>query len=223
MNSRASSINDLMLSYFLGQRSKVEPLTKKQKVILDYIRDFIDNNGYAPSYREIAQYFELSSTGTIAEYVNILAEKGYLTKDAMEARAIQLTPTFDDGVELHSIQLMGIIDAGRPIEAIRTNETIDIPRDMMGKKTFALRVRGESMIEDGILDGDYVIIEQTGSPKNGDIVVALIDNSNATLKRFYDEKANIRLQPANHTMQPMIFKRSRVTIQGKVRGVIRKF
>jgi len=201
----------------------MEPLTKKQKDILEFIRNFIDDNGYAPSYREIAHYFELSSTGTVAEYINILAEKGYLTKDAMEARAIQLTPSFDDGVELHSIQLMGIIDAGRPIEAIRTNETIDIPRDMMGRRTFALRVRGESMIDDGILEGDYVIIEQTLSPKNGDIVVALIDNSNATLKRFYDEKGKIRLQPANKTMQPMFFKKDRVTIQGKVRGVIRKF
>ncbi|MFA7254358.1 MAG: transcriptional repressor LexA [Patescibacteria group bacterium] len=201
----------------------MEPLTRKQKDILDYIRSFIDDNGYAPSYREIAEYFELSSTGTIAEYISILEEKGYLTKDAMEARAIQLTPTFDDGVELHSISLMGIIDAGRPIEAIRTNETIDIPRDMMGRKTFALRVRGESMIEDGILDGDYVIIEQTGSPRNGDIVVALIDNSNATLKRFYDEKNNIRLQPANKTMKPMFFRKDQVTIQGKVKGVIRKF
>ncbi|MCX6808524.1 MAG: transcriptional repressor LexA [Candidatus Berkelbacteria bacterium] len=201
----------------------MEPLTKKQREILDYIRNFIDDNGYAPSYREIAHYFELSSTGTIAEYINILEEKGYLTKDAMEARAIQLTPAFDDGIELHSIQLLGIIDAGRPIEAIRTNETIDIPRDMMGKRTFALRVRGESMIEDGILEGDYVIIEQTSSPKNGEIVVALIDNANATLKRYFDEKANIRLQPANRLMKPLIFKRDRVTIQGKVRGVIRKF
>lgn len=201
----------------------MEPLTRKQKDILEFIRNFIDDNGYAPSYREIAHYFELSSTGTVAEYINILEEKGYLTKDAMEARAIQLTPSFDDGVELHSIQLMGIIDAGRPIEAIRTNETIDIPRDMMGKKTFALRVRGESMIEDGILDGDYVIIEQTSSPRNGEIVVALVDNANATLKRFYDEKNNIRLQPANKTMKPMLFKRDRVTIQGKVKGVIRKF
>jgi len=141
----------------------------------------------------------------------------------MEARTLQLTPTFDDGVELHSVGLMGLIDAGRPIEAIRTNETIDIPRDMMGKHTFALRVRGDSMIDDGILEGDYVIIEQTMSPRNGEIVVALIDNSNATLKRFYDEKDNIRLQPANKTMRAMIFKRNRVTIQGKVKGIIRKF
>jgi len=204
-------------------RYLMETLTKKQKEILEYIRQFIDENGYAPSYREIAAYFELSSTGTIAEYVSILEDKGYLTKEATEARAIQLTPAYDDGVELHSIQLLGIIDAGRPIEAIRTNETIDIPRDMLGRHTFALKVRGESMIDDGILEGDYVIIEQTSSPKNGEIVVALIDNSNATLKRYYSEKNSVRLQPANKTMKPMLFKKNRVTIQGRVKGVIRKF
>jgi repressor LexA len=141
----------------------------------------------------------------------------------MEARAIQLTPRFDDGISILAIPLMGVIDAGRPIEAIRTSETIDIPRDMIGKKTFALRVRGESMIEDGILDGDYIIIEQTSSAKNGDIIVALIDNQNATLKHFYNEQGGIRLQPANKTMKPMHFAKSRVTIQGKVKGIIRKF
>jgi repressor LexA len=198
-------------------------LTRRQKEILEYLRHFIDENGYAPSFREIAYYFEFSSTGTVAEYISILEEKGYITKDAMEARAIQLTPAFDDGLEIFNIPLEGVIDAGRPIEAIRTHETIDIPRDMLGKKTFALRVRGESMVEDGILDGDYVIIEQTNTAKNGDIVVALVDNANATLKRFYNEKDTVRLQPANSTMKPMHFAKNRVVIQGKVKGVIRKF
>lgn len=201
----------------------MNPLTRRQKEILDYIRDFIDQNGYAPSYREIAYYFEFSSTGTIAEYINILEDKGYITKDAMEARAIQLTPAFDDGLDTQNIPLEGVIDAGRPIEAIRTKETIEIPRDMLGKKTFALKVRGESMIDDGILDGDYVIIEQTPFARNGDIVVALIDNQNATLKRFYNEKNNVRLQPANSSMKPMSFAKKRITIQGKVKGVIRKY
>ncbi len=201
----------------------MEPLTKRQKEILQYISNFIEENGYAPSFREIAYYFEFSSTGTVAEYVNILEEKGYIQKDAMEARAIQLTPSFDDGLAIANIPLEGVIDAGRPIEAIRTHETIDIPRDMMGRRTFALRVRGESMVEDGILDGDYVIIEQTSSARNGDIVVALVDNANATLKRFYDEKNNVRLQPANSSMKPMRFAKNRITIQGKVKGVIRKY
>ena len=201
----------------------MEPLTRRQKEILDYIRNFIDENGYAPSYREIAYYFELSSTGTIAEYIGILQEKGYLTKEDMDARSIQLTPTFASGLDVCNIPLEGMIDAGKPIEAIRTNETIDIPKDMMGRKTFALRVRGESMVEDGILDGDYVIIEQSSSARDGDIVVALVDNENATLKRFYNEKTKIRLQPSNSSMKAMRFSKKRVSIQGKVRGVIRKF
>lgn len=201
----------------------MEPLTKRQKEILEYVGKFIDENGYAPSFREIAYYFEFSSTGTVAEYLNILEEKGYITKDAMEARAIQLTPSFDEGLVISAIPLEGVIDAGKPIEAIRTHETIDIPRDMMGRKTFALKVRGESMIKDGILDGDYVIIEQTNTARNGEIVVALVDNDKATLKRFYNEKNQIRLQPANNKMKPMLYAKSRVTIQGKVKGVIRKF
>lgn len=201
----------------------MEPLTRRQKEILDYIRSFIEENGYAPSFREIAYYFELSSVSTIAEYISILEEKGYLTKEAMEARSIQLTPVFTSGIDTFEIPLSGVIDAGKPIEAIRTNETIDIPKDMMGRRTFALRVRGESMIDDGILDGDYVIIEQSQNPRNGEIVVALIDNENATLKRYFNEPGGVRLQPANKTMRPMRFAKRRVTIQGKVRGVIRKF
>jgi len=201
----------------------MNPLTRRQKEILDYVQNFITENGYAPSYREIAYYFEFSSVGTVAEYISILEEKGYLTKESMDARSIQLTPAFASGLESFSIPLEGTIDAGQPIEAIRTNETIDIPHDMMGKKTFALKVRGESMIEDGILDGDYVIIEQTNSAHNGDIVVALVDNANATLKRFYNEKNQIRLQPANSSMHALKFAKKRITIQGRVRGVIRKF
>lgn len=201
----------------------MDPLTKRQKEILDFIQGFIDENGYAPSFREIAYYFEFSSTGTVAEYVSILEEKGYLSREAVSARSLQLTPSFASSFDMFEIPLEGVIDAGKPIEAIRTGDTIDIPRDMMGKKTFALKVRGESMIEDGILDGDYVIIEQTANARNGDIIVALIDNANATLKRYYNEKTGIRLQPANKTMKPMHFAKSRVLIQGKVRGVIRKY
>lgn len=201
----------------------MEPLTRRQKEILEYIRSFIEENGYAPSFREIAYYFELSSVSTVAEYIAILEDKGYLTKEAMEARSIQLTPAFASSIDTFEIPLSGVIDAGKPIEAIRTNETIDIPKDMMGRRTFALRVRGESMIDDGIIDGDYVIIEQSQTPKNGDIVVALVDNENATLKRYYNETNRIRLQPANKSMKAMLFAKKRVTIQGRVKGVIRKF
>jgi len=197
----------------------VDPLTKRQRQILDYVEHFITDNGYAPSYREIAEYFELSSVSTVAEHIEALATKGYLQRDENSARSLQLTPTWDE--ETFSIPLMGLIAAGSPIQAIRTSETIDIPRDMMGPKVFALRVRGSSMIEDGIFDGDYVIIEQANTAKNGDIVVALIDRENVTLKRFFKEKDHIRLQPANKDMKPILVKN--VTVQGRVKGVIRKF
>lgn len=199
----------------------MDPLTKRQAEILDYIRRYIERHNYAPSYREIGRHFELSSTATIAEHIESLKAKGYLSHSENLARSLQINPTYTEDESILSIPLLGLIAAGKPIEAIRTAETIDIPRDMMGSNVFALRVRGESMIEDGILNGDYVIVEQAYTAKNGDIVVALIDNDNVTLKRFYKEKDRIRLQPANSDMRPLYF--TKVAIQGKVRGVIRKF
>jgi len=197
----------------------MDSLTKRQKEILDFISKFISDHDYAPSYREIANHFHLGSIATVAVHLDNLKIKGYLTKDYNEARSLQLTPRWDE--RTFEIPLLGVIAAGAPIEAIRTNETIDIPKDMMAKNVFALKVRGDSMIGDGIFDGDYIIIEQTNSPNNGDIVVALLDNENATLKRYYREKDHIRLQPANSNYGPIRVKK--VLIQGRVRGVIRKF
>jgi len=197
----------------------MESLTKRQKEILDFIQEYIASHDYAPSYREMAEFFHLASIATVSDHVENLKEKGYLTKSYNEARSLQLTPRWDD--RTFEIPLLGTIRAGSPIEAIRTNETIDIPKDMMGKNVFALKVRGDSMIDDGIHDGDYIIIEQTDSPNNGEIVVALIDNENATLKRFYREKDHIRLQPANSNYNPIRVKK--VIVQGRVKGVIRKF
>jgi len=195
------------------------PLTKRQHEIFELIKLFINENGYAPSYREIAQKLRLSSVATVAEYISVLEQKGYLKKEGGSARSLQLTPSWEE--RTFEVPLVGTIAAGRPIEAIRTNETIEIPRDMMGPNVFALKVSGESMIEDGIMDGDYVIIEKTNNPKNGDIVVALIDNENVTLKRFFREKTRIRLQSANKNYKPIYTRRA--FVQGKVRGVIRKY
>lgn len=197
----------------------MNPLTKRQRQILDYLEQFIEENGYAPSYREIAAEFKLASVSTVAEHIDALDRKGHLQRAVNEARSLQLTPTWDETT--FTIPLMGAIAAGTPIQAIRTNETIDIPRDMIGPNVFALRVKGNSMIEDGIFDGDYVIIEQAKSAHNGDIIVALIDRENVTLKRYYKEKDHIRLQPANSAMKPLRVKN--VTVQGKVKGIIRKF
>ncbi len=197
----------------------MNPLTKKQKKIYDYVCSFLDNHGYAPSYREIGEYFGLSSVATIAEHINTLKAKGYLDLDPGHARSIQLNTSSNN--DIASVPLMGLIVAGRPIEAIRTEETMEIPTDMASPGVFALKVRGDSMIEDGILEGDYVVIEPCPNPKNGDIVVALLENQNATLKRFYKEKNCIRLQPANANYAPI--RTRKITIQGKVKGIIRKF
>jgi len=195
------------------------PLTKRQCEILDFIKGFIGENEYAPSYREIAKSLKLSSVATVAEYISVLELKGYLTKQNSCARALQLTPAWDE--RTFEVQLIGRIAAGHPIEAIRTNETIDVPRDMMGPNIFALKVSGDSMKDDGIFDGDYVIIEKTNNPKNGDIVVALVDEDLVTLKRFFREKTRIRLQPANSNYKPIYTRKA--LVQGRVKGVIRKY
>ena len=186
---------------------------------MEYVREFITEHSYAPSYREIGEAFLLSSVATVAEHINTLRSKGYLNVDPGEARSIQLNPITN--TQTFSIPLAGTIAAGGPIEAIQTQETIDIPQDMMSDGVFALKVRGDSMKEDGILDGDHVIIEPCNNPKNGDVVVALLNRENATLKRFYKEGDHIRLQPANSAYSPI--RTRRVTIQGKVKGIIRKF
>ena len=194
-------------------------LTKRQKEILDFIKDFLAQHEYAPSFREIGEHFGYKSVATVSEHIDALQKKEYLTKDSTMARSLQLTPLWDERV--FEIPLLGTIAAGRPIEAIRTRETIQIPKDMMTKNVFALKVRGSSMIDEGIYEGDYVIIQPTQTAQNGEIVVALIDNDNVTLKKFYREKKGVRLEAANAKMKPMRFKK--VVIQGRVKGVIRKF
>lgn len=199
-------------------------LTPKQKQILEFIEGFIKENDYAPSYREIADHFGFSSVATVAEHVENLKNKGYITSDDSGYRSLKVVGVEVDQDSLFSglaVPLLGAIRAGRPIEAVRTSETLEIPRDMMARNVFALRVKGDSMMDDGILDGDFVVVEPCQTPKNGDIVVALINKDEVTLKRFYREKDHIRLQPANKKYQPIRVKK--VTIQGRVRGVIRKF
>ncbi|MEK7202595.1 MAG: transcriptional repressor LexA [Patescibacteria group bacterium] len=197
-------------------------LTPKQKHILDFIDKYLEVNGYAPSYREIADHFGFSSVATVAEHVDNLKLKGYLATGETGYRSLKPIEVDESSAFMgFNIPLFGAIQAGKPIEAIKTSESLEIPRDMMSKNVFALKVKGDSMIDDGILEGDYVVIEPCNYPKNGDIVVALIDKDNVTLKRFYREKDHIRLQPANKKYQPIRVKK--VTIQGKVKGVIRKF
>jgi len=200
----------------------MEPLTKKQKEILDFAIGFINENGYAPSYREIGEYFKLSSVATVAEHINTLKTKGYLeNSDPGCARSIQICNEAKEENLNSEVLLLGCIAAGKPIEAVRTHETLNIPTDMMGPNVFALKVRGDSMIEDGILNGDYVIIEQCHYASNGDIVVALLNKNEVTLKRYYKRNNYIYLEPANKKYKAIRTRNAK--IQGKVKGVIRKF
>jgi repressor LexA len=204
-----------------------EPLTKRQKEILDYVTQFIEVNGYAPSYREIAEAFKLGSVATVAEHVETLVTKGLLQKGDNEARSLQLIKPEDlDTGRSVGLPILGLIAAGQPIETIEGHqETLEVPPFMVGRRqSYVLQVKGQSMIEDGILDGDFVVIAEKEVPSNGEVVVALVNGSEATLKRYYKEKDHIRLQPANSSMDPIIVKpETPIQIQGVVIGVIRKY
>ncbi len=200
-------------------------LTKKQAEILAFIRGHVDANGYAPSYREIADHFGLSSPATVHQHVKALTEKGVLMAgEDGAARSLEVIPQEPTALAtVIELPLVGLITAGVPIEAVEERETMAVPTQFVvdGANSYVLRVKGQSMIEDGILNGDFVVVERNPSPKNGEVVVALLDNAYATLKRFYRERDRIRLQPANHTMDPIYVKDC--IIQGVVRAVIRKF
>lgn len=200
-----------------------DQLTKRQRQILDYISDFSLENGYAPSIREIGDNFNLSSPATVHVHVENLKNKGFLKASFNEARSIELIPNENFFAQAIELPLVGLITAGEPIEAIENRETIAVPSDFVSDmvNSYVLKVKGESMIEEGILDGDYVIVERNPSPANGDVVVALLNNAFATLKKFYRETDRIRLQPANASMKPIYAKDP--LIQGIVKGVIRKF
>ena len=198
-------------------------LTKRQRQILDFINDFIKKNDYAPSLREIGAYLNLSSPATIHTHIDNLKKKGFLKSSFNEARSIELVPTEVNWSKAVEIPLAGLITAGEPIEAVEQKETIAVPVDFVNDQinSYVLKVKGESMVDEGILDGDYVIVERNPSPQNGEVVVALLNNAYATLKKFYREANRIRLQPANSKMKPIFTKDP--LIQGIVKGVIRKF
>jgi repressor LexA len=200
-----------------------EKLTKKQTQILEFVVGYVREHGYPPSYREVGEHFGISSTATVHEHIKNLERKGFLRNDADAARSIEVAPALLKAAEAVLLPLKGLITAGQPIEAMETNETVSVPASLAGsgESTYVLRVKGDSMIEDGILSGDYVVVEKDKSPKNGDVVVALLENTYATLKRYYREKNAVRLQPANRTMKPIYAQD--IIVQGIVRGVIRDY
>ena len=198
-------------------------LTKRQVEIRNFIKRFTLEKGYAPSLREIGEHLGVSSPATVHEHVHNMEEKGILKRDWSVGRSLKLT---DVGFEISAVEvpLLGRIAAGKPIEAIENKEMIAIPKDMIGRKeTYVLKVVGDSMIDEGIFDGDFVVVEKRETACNGQTVVALIGGAEVTLKKFYIEKDHIKLVPANPNMEPIIVKNKDVRVQGVVIGILRKF
>jgi repressor LexA len=199
-------------------------LTRRQRQVLDVVEELIEQNGYSPSLEEIGEKLGLSSVATVHKHISHLVQKGYVQRAWNQNRSIEL---IDAGKVRGAIQLplSGTIAAGKPLEAVQTSETISVPIDMVkdSSKSYVLRVQGDSMIDEQIRDGDYVVVEQRDVADDGETVVALIDGSEATLKRMYRESAMIRLQPANPQMSAIVVPADKVRIQGVVVGVIRKY
>ena len=198
-------------------------LTKRQKQLFDYLDDYIARHGYAPTLEEIGAHFRLSSLATVHKHLSNLEEKGLIKRKWNFSRAIELVPRQkrSSAVEL---PLLGYVAAGQPIEALESSDTLSVPEEFVRRQnTFVLRVKGNSMIEDGIFDGDYVIVEERNTADNGETVVALI-HGDATVKRFYREKGGkVRLMPANQSMAPIIVKAQDVQVRGVVVAVLRKY
>lgn len=203
-----------------------QPLTKRQKQLYDFIKQYSDKNGYPPTHEEMTEALGVNSVATIHDHLIEIAKKGFIKIYRGSVRGVEvIVKKFAqrNNVQIE-LPLIGYIAAGSPIEAIEgRHATVKVSANILSgrRPAFALKVKGDSMIEEGILDGDYVIVESQNTAENGDIVVALLENELATLKKFYREKGRIKLMPANARMQPIYAQN--VTIQGKVKGVIRKY
>ncbi len=199
-------------------------LTRRQKEILDYVGSHITREGYAPTIEEIGDHFGLSSLATVHKHLANLQEKGLIKRAWNRSRALELVPS-EMTVRAVELPLMGRVAAGSPIEAVQSTETIWVPEDMIGRgQTYVLQVKGESMIEEQIRDGDYVIVEDRETARDGEMVIALLDGENVTLKKMYREPGGrIRQQPANSQMDPLYVDADRLRIQGVVIGVLRKY
>ena len=205
-------------------------LTKRQKEVLDFLVSFVNKQGYSPSFEEIAKALRLTSLATVHKHIGTLERKGFIRRGYNQSRSIEVTQlpksVREQVIERHSVELplAGRIAAGRPLEAVEAHETFSLGEFARGGNSFVLQVKGNSMVEDHILNGDFVVVEQTQVANAGEIVVALVGGDDATLKRFYREPGGkIRLQPANSEMDAIIVPASDVRIQGRVIGVLRKY
>jgi len=204
-------------------------LTKRQKEVLDFIAGFVQENGYCPSYEEIARGLELASLATVHKHISVLEAKSYLRRGFNQSRSLELAPRYMQEVGRQKtapgeIPLLGRIAAGAPVEAVAQTETLSFADFTGSGETFALEVRGNSMIEDHICDGDMILLERVTQARDGDIVVALVAGSETTLKRFYRENGDmVRLQPANSSLKPYLVPARDVQIQGRLLAVLRKY
>jgi repressor LexA len=202
-------------------------ITRRQRQVYDFLAEFIEKHGYSPSFEEIGEGMGLSSLATVHKHISNLAEKGLIKRQENRSRSIDVLPVRTRVrqrlSEQSALPLMGRIAAGQPIEAVENPESISIGDLTRSKDVFVLQVAGASMQDEHIVDGDYVLVEKTSTARNGEIVVALVSGSDATLKRFYKEGDQVRLQPANSSMQPIYVPAHNVQVQGRVIGVLRKY
>jgi repressor LexA len=199
------------------------PLTKRQREILDFLNEFIQQHGYAPSLEEIGRRFDLSSLATVHKHLTNLQEKGFIKRTWNRSRSVEMIPNKTGGRAV-DLPLLGYVAAGVPIEAVVGTETIAVPEELIGKKdTYVLRVKGDSMIDEQIRDGDYVIVEDRRTADNGEMVIALLNGSEVTLKKLYREGPRVRLEPANPAVQPIVAPADQVQVQGVVVGVMRRY
>ena len=200
-----------------------QPLTRRQREILDFLNEFIEQHGYAPSLEEIGRRFGLSSLATVHKHLTNLQEKGFIRRAWNRSRSVELVPT-RVGARALDLPLLGTVAAGSPIEAVVSSETVGVPEDLAGQRdAYALRVRGNSMIDEQIRDGDIVIVEDRKTARNGEMVIALLNGTEVTLKKFYLVGRRIRLQPANPEVEPLVVDADQVQIQGVVVGVLRRY
>ncbi|HEV3038710.1 MAG TPA: transcriptional repressor LexA [Candidatus Angelobacter sp.] len=204
-------------------------ITKRQRQVYDFIHDFIRGNGYSPSFEEIGQGMGLTSLATVHKHVSNLEKKGLIKRDYNRSRSIDVLPVrgllrrqTPKPVDV-TLPLLGRIAAGQPIEAVQNAESISLGDITRSKDVYVLQVKGESMKDEHIVDGDYVLVEKAENARDGEIVVALLEGSDATLKRIFREGSKIRLQPSNSTMDPIVVNAKSVQIQGRVIGVLRKY
>ena len=200
-------------------------LTKRQREFLAHLEEYIADHGYAPSFEELARHFRLQSLATVHEHLTNLEEKGYIRRGYNESRAIELVPP-PGTAGASEVPLLGRVAAGMPIESLMHGETLAVPSEMLPRRGphYALQVAGDSMIDEHIQDGDFVVVTGRETAESGEMVIALVNGSEATVKKFYREAGGwIRLQPANPAVPPLRFQERDVLIQGVVVGVIRKY